>query len=45
MDAYTSEASVVELEALLEELDAFDGLPAREPEAPVETPGDAEEGL
>lgn len=45
VDAYLSDASAVELEALLAELESFDGLPAREPEAGNPASGDAEEGL
>jgi anti-sigma factor RsiW len=45
VDSYLSEASTVELEALLDDLDSFDGLPEGEPEMAVPAPGDAEEGL
>jgi anti-sigma factor RsiW len=45
IDADLGEASAVELQALLEDLEDFDGLPAGEPEPPAATPGDAEEGL
>lgn len=45
IDAYVSEASTAELEALLDDLESFDGLPAGEPEPAVAAPGDAEEGL
>jgi anti-sigma factor RsiW len=45
MESYLSEASAVELEALLDDLESFDGLPAGEPELAVPVPGDAEEGL
>jgi anti-sigma factor RsiW len=44
IDADLADASVVELEALLEELEAFDGLPAGEPEAPASA-ATGEEGL
>ena len=44
IDADLTEASVIELEALLDDLESFDGLPSSEPEAPV-TPGVGEEGL
>jgi anti-sigma factor RsiW len=45
IDAYLSDASTVELEALLHDLESFDGLPAGEPELGVPATGDAEEGL
>jgi anti-sigma factor RsiW len=45
VESYLSEASAVELEALLDDLESFDGLPAGEPELAVPLPGDAEEGL
>ena len=45
IDADLGEASAVELEALLEDLESFDGLPPGEPESSVPTSGDAEEGL
>jgi anti-sigma factor RsiW len=45
IDADLAEASAVELEALLEDLETFDGLPAREPEPPPATSGAGEEGL
>src|SRR5918992_5118091 len=45
IDADLGEASAVELEELLDDLDSFDGLPAGEPEPPVAAPGGAEEGL
>ena len=45
VDSYLSEASAVELEALLDDLESFDGLPAGEPDLAVPAPGDAEEGL
>jgi anti-sigma factor RsiW len=45
VDSYLSEATTVELEALLDDLESFDGLPAGEPELAVPAPGDAEEGL
>jgi anti-sigma factor RsiW len=44
IDADLAEASTVELQALLEELEAFDGLPSDEPEPPPMTPGVGEEG-
>jgi anti-sigma factor RsiW len=44
IDADLGEATVAELEALLEDLEAFDGLPAGEPEPPV-PPAPGEEGL
>jgi anti-sigma factor RsiW len=45
IDADLGEATVAELEALLEDLDAFDGLPAGEPEPPPTPPVAGEEGL
>ncbi len=45
IDAYVSGASAGELEALLDDLESFDGLPAGEPESSLATPTDAEEGL
>jgi anti-sigma factor RsiW len=45
IDADLAEATAVELEQLLEELDAFDGLPAGEPEPTPATAGVGEEGL
>jgi anti-sigma factor RsiW len=45
VDSYLSEASTVELEALLDDLDSFDGLPEGEPEMAVPAPGAAEDGL
>jgi anti-sigma factor RsiW len=45
IDADLAEATPVELQALLEELESFDGLPAGEPEAAAATPGVGEEGL
>jgi anti-sigma factor RsiW len=45
IDADLAEATAVELEELLEELDAFDGLPAGEPEPTPATAGVGEEGL
>lgn len=45
VDAYLSDASTVELEALLDDLESFDGLPAGEPEPGVPAAADAEEGL
>jgi anti-sigma factor RsiW len=44
IEAYVGEASATELEALLDDLESFDGLPAGEPDPSVAT-GDAEEGL
>jgi anti-sigma factor RsiW len=44
IDADLGDASLVELEALLEELEAFDGLPADEPEPPA-SPGAGGEGM
>jgi anti-sigma factor RsiW len=44
IDADLGEASVGELEALLEELDTFDGLPAGEPDVPVVSSNTGEEG-
>jgi anti-sigma factor RsiW len=44
IDADLGDASLVELEALLDELEAFDGLPAGEPEPPA-SPGTSGEGL
>jgi hypothetical protein len=38
MDADLAEASAVELEELIEELETFDGLPAGEPEPGLATP-------
>ena len=40
IDADLAEASTVELESLLEELESFDGLPAGEPEPLLPSPGD-----
>lgn len=45
IDADLGEASAAELEALLEDLETFDGLPAGEPEPPPATSGPGEEGL
>jgi anti-sigma factor RsiW len=45
VESYLSDASAVELEALLDDLESFDGLPAGEPELAVPAAGDAEEGL
>lgn len=45
IDADLAEASAVELQAFLEDLETFDGLPAGEPEPPPGTPGVGEEGL
>jgi anti-sigma factor RsiW len=45
IDVDFGEASVVELEALLEDLEAFDGLPAGEPEPAPASPAAGEEGL
>jgi anti-sigma factor RsiW len=43
LDAYLSDATALELEALLDDLESFDGLPAGEPDAALPTPGGAEE--
>lgn len=45
IDADLGEATVAELEALLEDLEAFDGLPAGEPDPPPVPPAAGEEGL
>ena len=45
VESYLSEASAGELEALLDDLESFDGLPAGEPDLVVPAAGDAEEGL
>jgi anti-sigma factor RsiW len=45
IDADLGEATVAELEALLEDLEAFDGLPAGEPDPPPAPPAAGEEGL
>jgi hypothetical protein len=42
IDADLGEASVAELDALLRDLDSFDGLPAGEPESMLPSPSDAE---
>jgi anti-sigma factor RsiW len=42
IDADLGEASVAELDALLRDLDSFDGLPAGEPEPMLPSPSDAE---
>lgn len=42
IDADLGEASTAELEALLRDLDSFDGLPAGEPEPMVPSPSDSE---
>jgi len=42
IDADLVEASAAELEALLRDLESFDGLPAGEPDPVAPTPGDAE---
>lgn len=44
IDADLAEASVVELEALLDELEMFDGLPAGEPDVPPLSSNTGEEG-
>jgi anti-sigma factor RsiW len=45
IDADLAEATAVELEALLEDLETFDGLPADEPEPAPAAPGVGAEGL
>ncbi|MFN2566238.1 MAG: zf-HC2 domain-containing protein [Gemmatimonadaceae bacterium] len=40
LDADLGDATAAELEELLEDLESFDGLPAREPEPAPSTPGD-----
>jgi anti-sigma factor RsiW len=45
IESYVSDASTVELEALLDDLESFDGLPPDEPEMAAPVSGDAEEGL
>jgi anti-sigma factor RsiW len=45
IDADLAEATPLELKALLEDLETFDGLPAGEPEPAAATPGVGEEGL
>ena len=45
IDADLGDASLIELEALLAELETFDGLPAGEPEPPPSLPAPGEEGL
>jgi anti-sigma factor RsiW len=44
IDADLAEVSVAELESLLEELESFDGLPAREPEPLLPSPGNEGNG-
>jgi anti-sigma factor RsiW len=45
IDSYLSEASTVELQALLDDLESFDGLPAGEPDLSVPVADYAEDGL
>jgi anti-sigma factor RsiW len=45
IDADLADASAVELQALLDDLETFDGLPAGEPEPVPAAPGVGEEGL